>query len=154
MGSAHRASCCQDAGRVVAVVGILVDIEDAGAELIADVIHIGFLVLDAGPVVPALGRPGVDVVGVAAEHLNPSCVNELLCTVDHSLVFVVEESSVLGREYEDRFSGMSVNLELHIPAEVAAVFLVVFCLHFFFAFFLAGCSVTSSALRSTEGLRS
>ena len=54
MGAAHGAACCQDAFGIVSAVVVCIDVKDARAKFIDDVVVECFMLLDAVAVVPVI----------------------------------------------------------------------------------------------------
>ena len=79
------------------------------------------MIFDAPPIVRTNGAPGFVVNAVrgingAFPPLNPFCPG-----IHHFEILKVKEPSALAGDEQNRFSRVTVDLELHVPAKIAAV---------------------------------
>ena len=124
---AHGAA--KDQNVLVEAVPLSAQVENVGHQLLGDVAEPFLVILDAPAIVCPLGSPGfvVDAVGRvngALPALNPGRPG-----VHHFEVLKVKKPAALTGNKQHRLSGMTVNLELHIPLQMTAVVLEVTNFH-------------------------
>ena len=98
-------------------------------QLIHDVVEPLLVALNAPALVAALVRPGLAVNGVAGEDHDLARVDPRAEDVVHVEVLKVEKAPRLAGNEQDGLAAVSVDLELHVPVETAAVLLEIAGFH-------------------------
>ena len=100
-----------------------------GKKLLDDVVVPGLVPADPLVGVAPLGGDRLRVNGVHGEELKRPSLQIVREGLDHTEIFPVEEAPVLTGNRQNGLSAVAVDLELHVPAQETAVFLVIFHVH-------------------------
>ena len=102
---------------------------DVGNQLVHNVVEVALVVFDAPAVVGAHGGPGLVIDGVGTVDGTLAGLNPGGPGGGHIVPLKVEETAALAGEKQNGLSVGAVDLEFHVPSQIAAVVLKITYFH-------------------------
>ena len=127
MHGTHGAAKGENA--LIVAVTLPAQMPDVGDKLVHNIVVIALVIFDSPAVVGTYGGPGLVVDGVGAVDGALAGLNPGGPGGGHVVSLEVEETAALAGEKQNGLSVGAVDLELHIPAQIAAVVLKITYFH-------------------------
>ena len=127
MHSAHGTTEGHDG--LIEAVGLAAHVADGGDHLFDHIVVPALVVFNAPAVIGTLGCPGFVIDGIDGVDHTAARVDPLCPVVSHFEILEIHKAAGLAGNEQHRLAAVAINLKLHLPAQVAAIMLVILNLH-------------------------